>query len=44
MYTIYKQHKFRYSSITTTHDGGEIIRQPIIGEIPDDISTVHSGQ
>ena len=44
VYDLQSNTNSRYSSITTTHDGGEIIRQPIIGEIPDDISTVHSGQ
>lgn len=41
LYDIRSNTNSRYSSITTIHDGGEVIKQPIIGDLSDDISTVY---
>lgn len=44
LYDIRSNTNSRYSSLTTIHDGGEAIRQPIIGDLSDDISTVYKRQ
>ncbi|CAI8492782.1 unnamed protein product [Hanseniaspora opuntiae] len=44
LYDIRSSTNSRYSSVTTIHDGGEVIKQPIIGDLSDDISTVYKRQ